>query len=148
MIFAKRNALILALLALLAKSSPAQFSPQFLQNGSYWGDGKSEINFYGLELSRDWVAYQSEMQMIFTPTFVDPNSFAPTENGKPPGALPAIRLRAILTIPRGLVQEEHAISALWRMDSMSLARLSLAGSDSVGNLFKSIEEKRSVQTVN
>jgi hypothetical protein len=45
-------------------------------------------------------------------------------------------------IPRGLMFEQRSIDAVWRMDSMSLARLSFTGSDVFGNIAKSIRQKQ------
>jgi hypothetical protein len=45
-------------------------------------------------------------------------------------------------IERGLTNEIRSIESIWRMDSMSLARLAFAGTDVFGNVSKSIREKR------
>lgn len=131
---------------LCAISASAQFTPMFLQNGSYWGDGKSEVDFYDAEFIRDGQPRKCELMMIFTPKFVDPTSFADVDP-KQTGALAAIQMHAFATVPRGIVAEESSINALWRMDSMSLARLSFAGTDGLGQMIKTFLETRIEQTV-
>lgn len=124
-----------------ALPASAQFVPALLQNRSYWGDGKSEIDFYQAEFIRDGEPHSCEVLVILTPLFVDPTTFAQVE-GKPAGAIPAIRMIETATIPRGLAVELRSIEALWRMDLMSLARLSFTGNDNAGNIAKSIRENR------
>lgn len=126
----------------VANSLYGQFVPALLENRSYWGDGKSEIDFYGAEFTRDGENIACDVTMIFTPIFADPNTFAPAGDNKQPGAVPAIRMTHSITIPRGLAAEQRSIDALWRMDSMSLARLSFAGSDVLGGVAKSLREQR------
>jgi hypothetical protein len=119
-----------------------QFVPALLQNRSYWGDGKSEIDFYQAEFARDGEPHQCELLVMLTPLFVDPNSIAYLDDGKTSGAIPAIRMNQVATIPRGLTIESRAIEACWRMDFMSLARLSFAGNDVSGNIAKGVRENR------
>jgi hypothetical protein len=124
----------------------AQFSPAFLQNASYWRDGKSEIDFYNAEFVRDGQRYQCELLMIFTPGFVEPVGLTPVDAAQA-GALPTIRMNQEATLARGLVIEQRSIYALWRMDFMSLARISFTGSDGIGNIAKAIREKREAAAV-
>jgi len=120
----------------------AQFVPALLQNRSYWGDGKSEIDFYQAEFVRDGEPHACELVMILTPLFVAPNDLAPMADNKVAGAVPAIRMNQVATIPRGVTAELRSIEALWRMDSMSLARLSFTGNDISGNVAKTLIEVR------
>src|SRR5689334_6544504 len=124
---------VLAILILLGASQfvTAQFVPTLLQNRSYWGDGKSEIDFYQAEFVRDGEPHACDLVMILTPLFVAPNDLAPVSDNKTPGALPAIRMNYVAAIPRGVTAEMRAFEALWRMDSMSLARLSFIGNDTL-----------------
>jgi hypothetical protein len=126
----------------------AEFVPALLANRSYWGDGKSEIDFYQAEFMRDGETHQCEVTLIFTPMFVEPNTMARVEEAKrPPAAIPAIQMLEMATVPRGLAPELRSIEALWRMDSMSLARLVFAGSDSTGTFSKAVREKREGSSV-
>jgi hypothetical protein len=120
----------------------AQFVPLLLQNRSYWGDGKSEIDFYQTEFQRDGEPHQCEVLITFTPLFVSSERMAPTQDPKQPGAIPAIRMNQTATIPRGLINEQRSVEALWRMDTMSLARLSFIGNDGVGNVAETLRETR------
>jgi hypothetical protein len=138
-----------AILFLFASLNTAwgQFAPALLQNASYWGDGKSEIDFYNAEFAPDGPRYPVELLMVFTPAWVDPALFAQLDDPKQPGALPVIRMNALTTIPHGLLLEQHSLNILWRMDFMSLARISFTGADSVGTMAKTIQEKRETNTV-
>ena len=43
----------LAILFGVVVNLSAQFAPAFLQNESYWGDGKAEFNFYDAQIVRE-----------------------------------------------------------------------------------------------
>jgi len=129
-------------LGLFAPVAGAQFSPAFLQNASYWRDGKSEIDFYNADFVRDGQHYQTELLMVFTPDFVDPNLMTRAENPKQSGTLAVIRMHQTATIPRGLLIEQRSLDALWRMDFMSMARLTLVGSDGMGPVVRNVTESR------
>jgi hypothetical protein len=124
----------------LMESASSQFSPGLLQNKSYWGDGKSEVDLYGAEFMRDGQRYPCDLTMIFTPKFVDPLSLADSSMER--GAVPAIEMHEFATVPRGLMAEQRSIRALWRMDFMSLAHISCAGADGLGQVVRSIDELR------
>ena len=125
----------------------SQFVPGLLQNRSYWGGGKSEIDFYQAEFRRDGEPRQCEVLVILTPVFFDPNTMSYVDDSKSPGTLPAIRMNEYATIPRGVAVEQRSIEALWRMDSMSLARLSFNASDPIGNFVKTVRENRQADRV-
>jgi hypothetical protein len=125
-----------------ARLAPAQFAPAFLQNASYWRDGKSEIDFYSAEFARDGQHYSAELLLVFTPEFVEPNLLTVLPDSKQSGALPVIRMHQAATFPRGLFLEQRSLDVLWRMDVMSMARLSFAGSDGVGSIARSVTENR------
>jgi hypothetical protein len=131
----------------LINTAAAQFTPAFLQNATYWGDGKAEFDIYNAEMVRDGQRYQFELLLIFTPGFVDPTLLTSLDDPKQPGALPTIRMNTVGTLPRGLLLEQRSLTALWRMDFMSLARLSFAGSDGTGNVVKEVSEHRAENSV-
>jgi len=131
-----------AVVLVLAQRASSQFVPTLLENRSYWGDGKSEIDFYQAEFMRDGEAHQCELLTLFTPIFVEPNTMAPVGDGKQGGAVPAIRMTQTAAIPRGLTSELRYMDVLWRMDSMSLARLAFSGGDVLGNIAKTLRENR------
>ncbi len=118
-----------------------------LQNASYWGDGKAEFDIYNAQLMRDGQLRPCELLLILTPQLVDPATMTLAADPKQPGALSTIRMGEIATIPRGLFLEQMSVAALWRMDTMSVARLEFAGTDSIGNIAKRIEEKRDANNV-
>src|SRR5438128_1781905 len=129
--------ILIALLGLAwLNNASGQFTPAFLQNGSYWGESKSEFDLYAAELMRDGQPHQCELLIIFTPKLLDPVSLTELADAKSPSALTAIQMNQVGTVPRGLVVEHRSISALWRTDSMSLARMSIAGTDGFGNITK------------
>jgi hypothetical protein len=119
-----------------------QFVPLLLQNRSYWGDGKSEIDFYQAEFPRDGEPHQCEVLMTLTPVFVTAEKMEPAQDPKQAGVIPAIRMNQTATIPRGLINEPRSVEAVWRMDTMSLARLSFIGNDGIGNVSETIRETR------
>jgi len=133
---------IAVVLLILPQGVFSQFAPTLLENRSYWGDGKSEIDFYQAEFMRDGEPHQCELITIFTPTFVEPNNMAPVGEGKQSGGVPAIRMTQTAAIPRGVTSELRYLDAIWRMDSMSLARLAFSGGDFVGNIAKTLRENR------
>jgi hypothetical protein len=146
----KRAAVLCLTAAILvsASSGRAQFVPAFLQNASYWRDGKSEVDFYNVDFLRDGQHFQVEVLMILTAELVDPKSFLRLESSsKPPDALPVIRMTQSAVVPRGLLIEERWLDALWRMDSMSLARLWFTGSDGIGHISRAIAEIRAASGV-
>jgi hypothetical protein len=143
------SALLVLALCLFVHGADAEFAPSFLQNASYWRDGKSEIDFYSADFVRDGQHYQTELLMVFTPEFIDPTLLTradnPKQNGN--GTLPVIRMHQAAVIPRGLLIEQKSLDALWRMDFMSLARLTFAGSDGLGDVFRSLSESREGNTI-
>jgi hypothetical protein len=135
------------LLLALVGTAPAQFAPTLLQNASYWGDGKSEVDFYEAEFVRDAQPRACEVLITFTPGLVDPSTLTPPDDPKQPGAIAVIRMNEVATLPRGLFSEQRSSSALWRTDFMSLAQMSFAGTDGIGNVSKSVYENRSASKV-
>ena len=135
------------LMMALTESAFGQFTPALLQNRSYWGDGKSEIDFYEAEFRRNNQVHQSDLVVILTPVFVDSLTLAPIAGDTPPNAVPAIRMHEVTSISRGLTMENRAIDALWRMDTMFLARLCFVGNDEFGNISKSVRETRDQKAV-
>lgn len=125
----------------LGVSALGQFVPGLLQNGSYWEPGKSEVNFYALDHVQNGQHYPAEVFVTLTPLFLDPSTLVVPET-KQPGSLPIIRMNITYALAKGLVPDQGAFTLLWRMDSMSLARATFAGSDGIGTIFKSFQEKR------
>jgi hypothetical protein len=118
---------------------PAQFSPSLLQNGSYWTPPKSEFDFYNAELVRDGQKRPCELLMIFTPRVVDRMTLRPLASDKAADGMPVIELNELASAQRGVVVEQLSTWAVWRADTGSLLRLSVAGSDGVGQVMKSFD---------
>lgn len=123
-----------------AATASAQFTAAFLQNASYWHDGKSEVNFYNADFVRDGQHYQSEVLIILTAESVDPSGFTRVEDAKRTDAVPIIRWHEQSSLARGLQLEQRSLEGLWRTDSNSLMRLIFTGSDGFGHLAQSITE--------
>jgi hypothetical protein len=130
-----------------ASTAPAQFAPGLMQNASYWGDGKSEVDLYDAQFVRDGQPHQCEVLLTLTPGFVDPTTLASLENPKQPDALPVIRMNENATVPRGIFAEQRSLNALWRLDFASLARISAVGTDGLGNFAKSVYETREASRI-
>lgn len=116
----------LQLLASLAfvftlNTARAQFTPAFVQNDSYWADGKAEYNIYAAEIVREGAPRQCEVVHIFA---------------REPGATPVLKLNQILNVPVGLLTFQQMLSSAWRVDNAQLAKFSLTSSDSIGNAYK------------
>jgi hypothetical protein len=135
------------LLLAFTSSAFAQFSPALVQNASYWSDGKSELNLYAADFTRDGQPHQCELVLIFTPESVDPISFEQLSDVKPAERLPAIEMNETATLSRGLTTEQRSIRAVWRINAMSLARISFAGTDGLGQIFKRVREVRNNENV-
>src|SRR5215212_10403527 len=89
----------------LPSIATAQFVPALLENRSYWGDGKSEIDFYQAEFMRDGEMHACEVLVVFTPVFFDPKTTSILEAGKESGGTPAIHMIQTAAVPRGLASE-------------------------------------------
>ncbi len=89
-----------------ANISRAQFSAAFLQNDSYWGGGKAEIDFYDAQVMRDGQLRHGELQMIVTKTTAPVPTEGPSTSPSP--TVPVIRMSQSMTIARGLTSEERA----------------------------------------
>lgn len=123
-------------------TASAQFSPSFPLNDSYWGGGKAEFDFYDAQIVRDGQPRPCEALVIFVREFIDAKTLARVDDPKKPDALATIRLHEIFTVPRGMFVEQLSLTAHWRLDFLSLAHLSLVGTDALGNFSKRLEEKR------
>jgi hypothetical protein len=128
------KALIAVCFALLAagamQSVCAQFSPAFLQNASYWDDGKAEVDLYDAQVMRDGQLRPCEITVIlrlekFTPP---PNSADQT----PPRELPAIAMTKMFTAPTGLTaRQEAALVFLGRDGRLLNAGVVQVGADGI-----------------
>jgi hypothetical protein len=82
-----------ALLASIAVPSVrAQFSPALLQNDSYWGDGKAEVDFYDAQVMRDGQLRHCELQIILAKATASMPREAQDPSAAPPETVPVIRV--------------------------------------------------------
>ena len=125
-----------------AKTALAQFTPALLQNNSYWGGGKAEFDYYDAQVVCQGQPRSSEMLMIFVREPVDAKTLARIDDPQKPNAMRTIRLHQIATLPVGMFVAQQSLTAHWRLDSLSLARLSVVGTDALGNFSRRLEEKR------
>ena len=137
-VFAFR-AILLVLLSVHIAS--AQFVPALLQNASYWGDGKSEIDFYDADIVRDGQHFRNELLLILTPGFVNPLTVAPLQTRQPTECAPIIRMKQGVTVPRGLLVEQRSLDVFWFMEPLRLGQLSFAGTDGNGNICRIVRPK-------
>ncbi len=86
----------------------AQFSAAFLQNDSYWGDGKAEVDLYDAQVMRDGQPRHCEMQMILMKAARSLPKGPQDPSATPAQQVPVIRMSQSLTIPRGIVNEQRA----------------------------------------
>lgn len=131
-----RIACLLALLASCLTSAHAQFSPAFIQNSSYWNDGKAEFNIYDAELMREGQLRHDEALHILVREPFDLQQLVKADDGQRAGVTPMLKMNQILHAPTGLYVVQQMHSNFWRADNGRLAKWSLTSNDSCGNSFK------------
>lgn len=136
-----RNLIAFVIALLLSAHSRAQFTPGLLTNESYWSDGKAEFDIYDAQLMRGGELRHCEVLHIFTRERIDPKTFARADDPKRNDTINAVRMQQIWNAPLGLFLEQGSLTALWRLDSASLAQLNFIGTDGFGNLAKRLEVK-------
>jgi len=120
----------------LTSNASAQFAPGFLQNGSYWGDGKAEFDFYDAQILREGQSDRCEVLHILVREPFDPKQFVKPEGRKQPDLINVIKLNQILHIPTGIYVCQQMHSNYWWIDNGALLKFSLTSNDSCGNTFK------------
>ncbi len=130
------------LLALVAfaifRALPAfgQFAPAFVQNASYWNDGKAEFDIYDAQIMRYGQARQTEVLHILVREPFDYRQFVKPDNWQRPGVIQVLKMNQILHIPTGLYVYQQMHSNFWRADNARLAKFSFTSNDSCGNTYK------------
>jgi hypothetical protein len=130
----------------VSQLSDGQFTPGLLTNDSYWSDGKAEFDIYDGQLMRGGEPRHCEVLHIFLRERIDPKTLARVNDPKRSDSIYAIQMQQIWSAPIGLFAEQASLTALWKLDSLSLAQLNFIGTDSSGNLGKRLEEKRDGET--
>src|SRR5712691_9534952 len=130
-----------ALLLVAAATTQAQFTPAFVQNSSYWNDGKAEFNIYDAQIVRYGQPRQTEVLHILVREPFDLKQLVKADDWQRPGVVQVLKLNQILHVPTGIYVYQQMHSNFWRADNARLAKFSLTSNDSCGNTFK--EARRS-----
>ena len=136
-----RIALFLLLASLSLTTAAAQFTPAFVQNSSYWNDGKAEFDIYDAQLVLEGAPRQTEVLHVFVREPFDLKQLVKPDSWAHRGVIQVLKLNQILHAPTGLYVVQQMHSNFWRADNGRLAKFSLTSNDSCGNSFK--EGKRS-----
>jgi hypothetical protein len=118
------------------RAASAQFSPSFLQNNSYWGDGKAEFNIYDAQIVRDGQPRPSEALHVLTREPFDSKQFVRSNDPKRPETIAVLKLNQVLHVPTGLSVLQQMHTSFWRVDDARFWKFTLTSSDSVGNTYK------------
>ncbi len=121
---------------LIATSAFAQFTPAFLQDNSYWGDGKAEFNIYDAQITRYGIPRPTEVLHILVREPFDPKQLVKPDDSNAAAAIAVLKLNQILHVPTGLYVYQQMHSNFWRVDNAQLLKFSLTSNDSCGNTFK------------
>jgi hypothetical protein len=132
----QRILLCAVLCATFFRAASAQFNPSFLQNNSYWGDGKAEFNIYDAQIVRDGQARPSEAFHILIREPFDPKQFVRSDDAKRPDTIAVLKLNQILHVTTGLSVSQQMHTSFWRIDDGRIWKFSLTSNDSVGNTYK------------
>jgi hypothetical protein len=138
------NARCMSILAITLASQLsvfAQFTPAFLQNNSYWGDGKAEFDIYDAQIAHYGTPRPCEVLHILVREPFDPKQLVKPDDWQKPGMITVLKLNQILHVPTGIYVYQQMHSNFWLVNDARLAKFSLTSSDSCGNTFK--EAKRS-----
>ncbi len=131
-----RFACLLALFAAGLTSARAQFSPVFIQNSSYWNDGKAEFDIYDAQLVREGEPRHDEALHILVREPFDLKQLVKADDWQRDGVVPVLKMNQILHAQTGLYVVQQMHSTFWRADNGRLAKWSLTSNDSCGNSFQ------------
>src|SRR5438105_9999638 len=131
-----KSLLGLVTLILVRATACAQFTPPFVQNSSYWNDGKAEFNIYDAQIVRYGQPRPSEVLHILVREPFDLQQLVKADDWQRPGVIQVLKLNQILHIPTGLYVYQQMHSNFWRVDNARLVKFSLTSNDSCGNTFK------------
>ena len=113
-----------------------QFAPEFVQNSSYWNDGKAEFNIYDAKIVRYGQPRQTEVLHILVREPFDLRQMVKADDWQRRGVIQVLKMNQILHIPTGLYVYQQMHSNFWRADNARLAKFSLTSNDSCGNTYK------------
>ncbi len=121
---------------LFLHSASAQFNPSFLQNNSYWGDGKAEFNIYDAQIVRDGQPRPCEALHVLVREAFDSKKFVKSNDAKRPETIAVLKMNQILHVPTGLTVAQQMLTSFWRIDDARLWKFSLTSNDGLGNTYK------------
>jgi hypothetical protein len=124
------------LTAALRLSASAQWNAKWLQDESYWGDGKAEFNIYEAREVRYGQPRPSIVVHIFVRESFAGDDLVKADDWKRPGTYSVLKLNQVLYVPTGIYTYQQMHSAFWKTDSGQLIKASLTSSDSCGNTYK------------
>ena len=131
---------------LFGNGASAQFTPALLQNGSYWGDGKSEIDLYDAQIMREGQPRHCEVTLILgRDTFTPQITVSSTPQPKAE-AVTGLRLSQMVTVPVGLSAEQQSLSMFWDLAG-HLLEGSLVATTGKGNRITSVEDVPDVHSL-
>ncbi len=131
-----RAALLLLFLLAGLTTARAQFRPEFIQNSSYWNDGKAEFDIYDAQLVREGAPRQTEVLHILVREPFDLKQLVKPDSWDHRGVIQVLKLNQILHAPTGLYVVQQMHSNFWRADNGRLAKWSVTSNDSCGNSFQ------------
>ncbi len=143
--FSLRAGLLVAISSLSAglPSSHAQFDSAFIENASYWNDGKAEFDIYDGQIMRYGQPRQTEILHILVREPFDLKQLVKPDDWQRKGTIQVLKMNQVLNIPTGLYVYQQMHSNFWRADNGRLAKFSLTSNDSCGNTYK--EARRSAE---
>lgn len=115
----------------------AQFTPAFVQNSSYWNDGKAEFDLYDAQITRYGQPRQTEVIHLLVREPFDFRQFVKPDDWQAnPNVIQVLKMNQVLHIPTGLYVYQQMHSNFWRADNARLAKFSLTSNDTCGNSYK------------
>ena len=129
-------------LAFAVPGALAQFNSAFIENASYWNDGKAEFNIYDGQIVRYGQARQTEILHILVRESFDLKQYVKPDDWQRPGTIQVLKMNQVLNIPTGLYVYQQMHSNFWRADNGRLAKFSLTSNDSCGNTYKEARRER------
>ena len=136
-----RRVVFLGLLLVSLTAAHAQFSPQFVQNSSYWNDGKAEFDIYDAQILREGALRHDEVLHILVREPFDLAQLVKPDHADRPGIVQVLKLNQIIHAPTGLYVVQQMHSSFWRADNARLVKWSVTSNDSCGNSY--FEARRS-----
>src|SRR5439155_15381239 len=115
-----KAALIAAIFFGAITASRAQFTPAFLQNDSYWANGKAEFDIYDAQIVREGQPRPCEVLHILVREPFDPKQFVKPEGAPRADSIPVLKLNQVLHLPTGLYLWQQMHSSFWRVDTAEL----------------------------